>query len=76
MVDSKFVALVKEATPETYPKRWSGNASKIMNITHSRKQEYSASPNHTFSKLYFYDNLRLCGNNRRYNRKGIRHFKT
>ena len=23
-VDSKFVAMIKEATPETYPKRWSG----------------------------------------------------
>ena len=23
-VDSKFVSMVKEATPETYPKRWSG----------------------------------------------------
>ena len=23
-VDSKYIALIKEATPETYPKRWSG----------------------------------------------------
>jgi len=28
-VDSKFVAIVKEATSETYPKRWSGYAETI-----------------------------------------------
>jgi len=28
-VDSKFVAMIKEATPETYPKRWSGYSETI-----------------------------------------------
>lgn len=31
-VDSKFVAMIKEATPETYPKRWSGYAETIGGV--------------------------------------------
>lgn len=31
-VDSKYVAMIKEATPETYPKRWSGYAETIGGV--------------------------------------------
>ena len=47
-VDSKFIAMIKEATPETYPKRWSGKYP-FISFKHATKKTHIMI---TFNFLY------------------------